>query len=93
MTPGYFGELLLQICERHNASVTSWKRSKAHNLAVGGRPDSRHLEGLGADLVLDDPHELPLLITHAANLGLAAFWDVDHVHIQTPHAQGTHLQG
>ena len=36
-------------------ALTSWWRSRAHNMAVGGRPTSQHLIGTAFDLVGPEP--------------------------------------
>jgi len=83
-----FAHAILFICKQHDASVTSWIRSEKHNAAVGGKAHSWHLDGLGADVVPDDPARKPFIILTAARLGLQAIDEGAHVHIEPPGARG-----
>jgi len=49
-----FPAAIVQLSQEVSFSVTSWIRSPSRNKAVGGVPDSKHLEGLAVDLVLDN---------------------------------------
>jgi uncharacterized protein YcbK (DUF882 family) len=75
--------LIYALCKIYNASVTSWLRSPAHNKMVGGVANSKHLEGLAVDINVDDPTNRDPLINAARTLKLRAFWDKDHIHIET----------
>lgn len=55
MTVGKFAEIVHEGCVRFNGSVISWTRSPGRNQSVGGHPRSRHLKGLAADIVFDQP--------------------------------------
>lgn len=79
-----FAVALVSYCEETGASVTSWKRSVSHNKAVGGVSDSRHLTGLGADVVYDSPLPLTFRLDLARARGLQLIREVDHDHIQAP---------
>lgn len=63
-------------------SVTSWYRSVKRNAKVGGHPQSKHLVGLGLDIVLDDPKDKPTIIKMLNAFGLSALDEGDHLHIQ-----------
>lgn len=70
------------IASNYNVTVTSWWRSHKRNRDVGGSPTSFHLEGLGADLVPDDPADRPAIIATARSLGLQAVDEGDHIHVE-----------
>jgi hypothetical protein len=77
-----FAVVLVELCLDFNASVTSWQRSPKRNHHVGGATDSFHLEGLGADLVPDDPAVLDELVDAAKKRGLDAVNEGDHAHLE-----------
>jgi hypothetical protein len=79
-----FCHCVRSLCFTHQASVTSWFRTEKRNAAEHGHTNSWHLDGLGADLVPDDPAKKPFLILAAAQLGLQAFDEGDHVHVEPP---------
>lgn len=54
MPPVQFADAILVYCYKFNASITSWGRTKAHNIKVGGLPHSLHLLFLASDVVYDD---------------------------------------
>lgn len=66
----------------HPISVTSWFRTRAHNTAVGGVPNSKHLLGLAVDVVLDTSGYREQLMVDAGRLGLWALDEGDHIHLQ-----------
>jgi hypothetical protein len=70
-------------------SVTSTRRSKIRNEAVGGSPLSKHLLGMAADLVSESPSSTGLeqAMAYAAQLD---FWAVIHVEGDSRHL---HIQG
>ena len=74
----------MALCDEHECSVTSWRRTTRHNLAVGGKPTSKHLTGLGCDLVPDEMTQARRagIVASAHARGLAALDEGDHVHIQ-----------
>lgn len=84
MSVSDFAVALVEYCESTGGSVTSWKRSVSHNRAVGGVSDSRHLSGLGADVVYDTPIPLVLRLDLARKRGLQLIREVDHDHLQAP---------
>jgi hypothetical protein len=72
------------------ARITSGFRTPEHNRAVGGVPNSRHLDGDAVDLV---PDGVSMGDLHRLGSALAARWGVpgaralnegDHVHVQLP---------
>ena len=63
-------------------SVTSWIRSPERNADVGGLPTSKHLTGLGIDIVPEDPHQKNDLFALIKTLGLHFLDEGDHIHIQ-----------
>jgi hypothetical protein len=61
--------------------LTSWGRSRARNAAVGGKPRSQHLVWTAADFAgptwaKDEARR------RARSLGLIAFDEGDHLHVQ-----------
>lgn len=77
-----FAIVTVELCIAHRASVTSWQRTVARNTDLGGRPDSFHLEGLGADLETDISSDSAALVEDARARGLDAVDEGDHVHIE-----------
>lgn len=70
-------------CTEMEASVTSWGRTKQHNLAVGGAPRSLHLVWKAVDVVYDaPPPALELRQTIARTYGLYVWPEGDHDHIR-----------
>lgn len=61
--------------------ISSWYRTPAQNAAVGGRPDSLHLQGLAIDLVGDDD-ELGQIEGIWRAIGFDAVDEGDHLHIE-----------
>lgn len=77
-----FAAAVYVYCMHMRASVTSWFRTPLHNSRVGGKHDSRHLIGLGADVVYD---AVPLIQDRRAlaeKLGLKLVLETDHDHLQ-----------
>lgn len=67
---------------RMRGSCTSWFRTPLHNLRVGGVPESRHLDGLGCDVVYDAPPLLSDRLQLARELKLRLIVEDDHDHLQ-----------
>jgi hypothetical protein len=65
-------------------SVTSWLRSRKHNAAVGGVPNSQHLAGVAVDIVLDDTNQTAEFVTWATRQHLQVIIEGDHLHVQEP---------
>lgn len=82
MTVGSFCTTVFCLCKLYGGSVTSWARSAAHNKAVKGVANSKHLDGLALDVVLDDAVNQTPFIEACRALKLRAFWDKDHIHIE-----------
>lgn len=63
--------------------VSSFIRTRAHNAAVGGVPNSQHLLGTAIDLVPNDG-DLEGLAMYAQQLGAFGYVtnEGDHVHLQ-----------
>lgn len=83
MTVGHFCTVVYSLCKVYNGSVTSWVRSIAHNKAVGGVANTKHLDGLALDVVLDDAANQTPFIAACRAVKLRAFWDKDHVHVES----------
>jgi hypothetical protein len=66
----------------HHVSVVSWFRTELRNRAEGGLVDSRHLDGLGADVIPDPSENRADIITTARSLGLQVVDEGDHIHIE-----------
>ena len=79
-----FALTILTLRSRFAFSVTSWGRTEAHNKAVGGHANSRHLTFEAADVVLDDPTQLSDCISVAQRLGLKVANEPHCLHLQTP---------
>lgn len=73
-------------CLRVRGSVTSGFRTFSRNSVVGGSPTSYHLQGLAADVVLDEPltHPVATDARHklAADLGIQLIIETDHDHLE-----------
>jgi hypothetical protein len=66
----------------HALSVTSWGRTAKRNAAVGGVPNSQHLDWMAVDVVPDEWDTHGEIIKDAKALGLKAINEGDHLHIQ-----------
>jgi len=64
-----------------NAQPTSWWRSNARNLDVGGARNSQHLLAWAVDFA-GPRDESRKLVAVAERLGLVAVDEGDHVHVQ-----------
>jgi len=71
-------------CTELGASVTSWGRTPAHNAAVGGTPNSRHLAWLAVDVVYDVPQDLETVEAAAKRWDLLVLRESDHDHVYAP---------
>jgi uncharacterized protein YcbK (DUF882 family) len=63
-------------------TLTSWWRSAAQNVSVGGVDDSQHLAGLAADLVFPTLTSRRTGIARLQAAGLGVLDEGDHVHVQ-----------
>lgn len=77
----FFGRLM-ELQMRHEYSVTSWLRTYAHNVEVGGLPHSLHLIGLAVDCVLFPGRSPQQFLRDAQILGLHGIVEGDHIHLQ-----------
>jgi hypothetical protein len=68
---------------KYGATITSGMRSPDQNAAVGGVPNSQHLTGTAADVVIP-PDQKAAFIQDAKNRGLQPIDEGDHVHLQNP---------
>ena len=82
MTPYHFFDAVRSFCTVLGGNVTSYGRSKIHNLAVGGVRYSAHQVWLGADIVYDTLPQLEARSEWAARLGLKLVVENDHDHLQ-----------
>ena len=78
-----FASKIHKISECVPLSVTSWHRSEERNRLVGGHPHSKHLVGLGMDVVLDNPEDIKYFIRRLDDMNLEYRNEGDHIHIQT----------
>ena len=76
---------LIYLLGVHPGRVTSWLRSVTANKAVGGVDESYHLDGCGADLILDHTSRNGAAIATARALGLDAVDEGDHIHVELDH--------
>lgn len=77
-----FAWALIQYCDAANASVTSYYRTQKRNARVGGAQKSRHMRGLAADVVYDEPLGRAHRETIATQFGLELLHEGDHDHVQ-----------
>jgi len=73
MNTAQFAEKIVAIRRKYKGSVTSWGRSDAHAVAVGGFAGDPHTWDLGVDMVYDsganaatdaDAHSMGLKVLH-----------------------------
>lgn len=67
---------------KYHGSVTSWGRTREHNAAVGGHPESWHMLWLGLDLIFDPMVKNEAFERDADLLGLQAIFEADHYHLE-----------
>ena len=89
MRYGLFMELMLDIAELYDCSMTSGMRTARRNDSIGGDPESKHIvnddePGWAQDLVPDRAEDYPLVVAEAERHGLGAVDEGDHVHVQYP---------
>lgn len=78
----WFVDRLTQLQQVNAFSVTSWWRTAARNIEVGGLPNSLHLNGLAVDCVLALGKSKMSFLLDAKILGLHGTIEGDHVHVQ-----------
>nr|QJB20188.1 MAG: hypothetical protein [Microvirus sp.] len=81
-----FALAVYRYCVRVRGSVTSGFRTPSRNTVVGGEVRSFHLQGLAADVVLDEPltHKIATDARHklASDLGIKLIIESDHDHLE-----------
>lgn len=77
-----FAITVSELIAKYPASVTSWHRTPERNARVDGHPNSYHLLGLAADLVLNDETQHTACVAAAHQLGLDALDEHTHVHVE-----------
>lgn len=87
MTVAQFNDALTDLHSSFAFSETSGWRTPARNAQVGGHPNSKHLVGLGKDVVPDDVGIFPRFRLRAAALGVSVLDEGDHWHLQ-PSSRG-----
>lgn len=75
------------LCMNHHGSVTSWIRSRLHNVAVHGNPRSLHVHGLACDLAFDSQEDQDAAVAAAPRLGLHYLIEANHLHVQAHAAE------
>lgn len=82
MTPIEGCTAVLAYCAATRGSVSSWGRTSQHNDAVGGHPQSFHLDWLAWDVVYDEPLPVETRKRAARHHGLRLVVESDHDHLQ-----------
>lgn len=77
-----FALAVYRYCVRFRGSVVSGFRTRSRNRDVGGKPDSLHLQGLAADVVLDFNGDDDSRHVAAFDLGLRLVIEHDHDHLE-----------
>lgn len=92
-SPDFFSNVN-DLSTKYGATITSGVRSPDHNAEVGGVPNSQHLSGTAADVVIP-PDQKAQFIQDAKARGLQPIDEGDHVHLQNPNGgagvSGVHL--
>jgi hypothetical protein len=87
MTPIDFAARIIGLAEKFKFSVTSWGRTYSHNDSVGSvHSDSKHIEWLAVDAILDDPKDAVAFKAAINKIGLGFLDEGTHIHIQ-PHLE------
>lgn len=73
---------LRHLCQIHRVSVVSWWRSEKRNDQVGGLPESRHRDGIGADLEPDADENPDDVEKTARSLGLQVARTARSFHVE-----------
>ena len=81
-SPDFFNAVN-DLSSKYGATITSGVRTPEHNAEVGGVPNSQHLSGTAADVVIP-PEQKASFIQDAKNRGLQPIDEGDHVHLQNP---------
>lgn len=79
-----FHDKLNALKARYDCSTESLDRTVAHNMSIGGAPESLHLQGKAADLIFDNYSDLLPAAQAAKELGFTGI-EVDyrnlHLHV------------
>ena len=89
MTVNEFASSVVKGCQALGGSITSWGRTAAHNVQVGGSPTSRHLAWFAVDVIYDRAIEEAERRRVWEALGLHVWPEGDHDHISWP--EGGHF--
>lgn len=81
-TPVGFAEALWRLAQRYHFSVTSWGRTPWWNKKKGGADNSRHLEWLAIDVVLDPHEQRESFLEDCRFMGIHYDDEGDHIHLQ-----------
>lgn len=73
---------ILQLKDEFAISCTGWGRTPARNKAVGGLPESWHLDWLAVDIVRDRGVDKAKLLARITAMGLQYEDESDHIHIE-----------
>lgn len=73
----------LGLADKYGANITSLFRTPAHNKAVGGVPNSQHMNGTAGDFVVP-PEAKAGFIAEAKGRGYEVIDEGDHVHLELP---------
>lgn len=71
----------------NGGTLTSGYRDPARNAAVGGVPNSQHMQGTGFDAVIP-PENKAQYIAQMRQLGFEAIDEGDHIHVELPSNRG-----
>jgi hypothetical protein len=70
------------LARTHRISVTRWWSSEKHNADVGGLVNSRHLDGIGCDVIPDPDEDRAEVIHSARQIGLQVVDEGTHIHLE-----------
>ena len=82
MGPLDFHVLLMALDAHYPFSVTGGKRTAKRNKKVGGHPDSRHLQWMAVDVVLDNLGDQWKFVDECLRQSLQVEIEKDHIHVQ-----------
>lgn len=85
LTIGDFWAHVTTLCAVFDGRVTSGPRSPNWNRHVGGAPNSYHLSGMAADVVLRDWRDKEAFTAQARRLGIHVIDETEkknHLHLQ-----------
>lgn len=78
-----FADTVLSLGCVYNVSVTSWGRTPKHNKAVGGEKDSKHMQWLAVDLVIDEERDREPVIRYLRDCGCFVLDEGTHIHVHS----------